>query len=123
MLLLLTPLAVGYSYCTDPVVPFANSAYEQHQRFELSPKASVVAVDWYSGGRTTSGERWAFKLFSSRNELAIRDDAWGWNAEIGDKRADAEDWSCAPALVDAVHPYLRRPIISSDIIDIRWVLA
>ncbi|EOD10978.1 urease accessory protein UreD [Emiliania huxleyi CCMP1516] len=30
----------------DPVVPYESAAYEQRQRFMLSPAASLVAVDW-----------------------------------------------------------------------------
>jgi len=53
----------------DPVVPYANSTYEQDQTFKLGPDASLVAVDWVGSGRVSRGERWAFTSFSSRNAV------------------------------------------------------
>jgi urease accessory protein len=56
----------------DPVQCFAESSYEQHQRFELHASASLLLIDWLSGGRTARGERWAFQRYLSRNEI-VRD--------------------------------------------------
>lgn len=53
----------------DPVQCFAESSYEQRQRFDLHPSASLLLVDWLSGGRTARGERWAFQRYFSRNEI------------------------------------------------------
>lgn len=53
----------------DPVVPYANAAYDQRQTFELAPGSSLVAVDWVGAGRVSRGERWAFTSFSSRNTV------------------------------------------------------
>ena len=61
-------------FTPDPLVPFARSAYVGAQRFELSPKASLVAVDWLGSGRASVGERWAFDSYSSRTEIAERGD-------------------------------------------------
>jgi urease accessory protein len=56
----------------DPVVCFAGSNYEQHQRFEVEDGATLVLVDWMTSGRHGSGERWQFDRYSSR--LTIRYD-------------------------------------------------
>ena len=53
----------------DPVQCFAESSYEQRQRFELDPSATLLLIDWLSGGRTARGERWSFQRYLSRNEI------------------------------------------------------
>jgi len=53
----------------DPVQCFADSSYEQTQRFDLALRASLVLVDWFSGGRTARGEQWQFNSYTSRNEV------------------------------------------------------
>ena len=58
-------------FTPDPLVPFANSAYEGAQRFDLHRGSSLVAVDWLGGGRTLCGERWAFNSYSSRTEARL----------------------------------------------------
>jgi urease accessory protein len=50
----------------DPVTPFANARYQQEQRFDLAPRATLIAVDWMTAGRVGSGERWQFTKYSSR---------------------------------------------------------
>ncbi|KAI5809141.1 UreD urease accessory protein-domain-containing protein [Peziza echinospora] len=55
----------------DPVQPFADSVYAQHQKFTL-PKdgsASLIFLDWVSEGRSSRGERWQLRRFSSKNEV------------------------------------------------------
>jgi urease accessory protein len=54
----------------DPVVCFASSRYEQIQRIDLEENAGLVLVDWVTGGRRASGERWQFARYASR--LAVR---------------------------------------------------
>jgi urease accessory protein len=56
----------------DPVQCFADSSYEQRQRFELHATASLLLIDWLSAGRTACGERWSFQRYLSRNEI-VRD--------------------------------------------------
>ncbi len=56
----------------DPVQCFAESSYEQRQRFELHASANLLLIDWLSAGRTARGERWAFHRYLSRNEI-VRD--------------------------------------------------
>ena len=53
----------------DPVTPFAASHYTQEQHIELAPGASLVAVDWLTAGRVSSGERWQFTSYASRTWL------------------------------------------------------
>lgn len=53
----------------DPVQCFADSSYEQTQRFDLALRASLVLVDGFSGGRTARGEQWQFNSYTSRNEV------------------------------------------------------
>ncbi|HMJ89925.1 MAG TPA: urease accessory protein UreD, partial [Candidatus Acidoferrum sp.] len=56
-------------FAPDPVQCFAESSYEQRQRFLLSATANLVLVDWMSAGRTACGERWSFHRYLSRNEI------------------------------------------------------
>lgn len=53
----------------DPVTPFAASHYSQDQRIDLAPGASLIAVDWMTAGRVSSGERWQFTSYASRTWL------------------------------------------------------
>lgn len=53
----------------DAVQCFAESRYEQTQRFDLAAAANLVLVDWMSGGRTERGERWNFHRYLSRNTV------------------------------------------------------
>jgi urease accessory protein len=53
----------------DPVQCFAESSYEQRQRFTLAATANLLLVDWMSAGRTARGERWNFRRYLTRNEI------------------------------------------------------
>ncbi|KAF3910883.1 hypothetical protein ABW20_dc0107307 [Dactylellina cionopaga] len=57
----------------DPVQPFAESNYIQHQSFELEDTtddtSSLVVLDWVTEGRAARDEHWNFKRFESRNEV------------------------------------------------------
>lgn len=55
----------------DPIQPFADSRYTQHQTVNIPPDdtASFVLLDWVSEGRTARGERWDLARFESRNEI------------------------------------------------------
>lgn len=55
----------------DPVQPFAESRYRQHQEFHLAASAGLVLVDAVSAGRTARGERWDFGHFESRNDVRV----------------------------------------------------
>jgi len=52
-------------------VVFFFFGFEQRQRFELSPGASLLLVDGLVSGREARGERWAFDRYLSRNEIAL----------------------------------------------------
>ncbi len=64
-------------YLPDPVQPFAESAYEQTQMFELMGVealdeyigANLCVCDWMSEGRTARGERWDFWRYCSKTEV------------------------------------------------------
>lgn len=57
----------------DPVQPFAESNYVQHQIFELedtvNDTSSIVVLDWVTEGRAARDEHWSLKRFESRNEF------------------------------------------------------
>lgn len=57
----------------DPIQCFAGASFVQRQTFRLAPGASLVLLDWMTGGRTARGERWAFSRYASRNEIVIED--------------------------------------------------
>jgi urease accessory protein len=58
-------------FTPDPVQTYADSIYIQRQEFHLSPGANLVLLDWFTGGRSARGERWAFDLFQSRNDVFV----------------------------------------------------
>ena len=53
----------------DPIVCFAEAAYDQTQYFDLSEGASLLLVDWLTAGRVACGERWAFRRYTTRTEI------------------------------------------------------
>ncbi|KAA8912860.1 UreD urease accessory protein-domain-containing protein [Sphaerosporella brunnea] len=57
----------------DPIQPFKDSVYKQHQVFHLpaDDTASLVVLDWVSEGRSARGEHWDLTSFVSRNEFFI----------------------------------------------------
>ncbi|KAJ3045714.1 hypothetical protein HDV00_007840 [Rhizophlyctis rosea] len=56
----------------DPITPFTSASYDQHQRINLlNPSASLVLLDWFTSGRRSRGEEWAFDRYASKNEVFI----------------------------------------------------
>jgi urease accessory protein len=57
----------------DPIQPFRDSAYSQHQVFKLpaDDSASLVVLDWVCEGRSARGEHWDLHSFTSRNEFFL----------------------------------------------------
>lgn len=53
----------------DPIQPFANSCYNQHQTFELYPNSNLILLDWVNSGRPARGENWTLSSFRSRNDI------------------------------------------------------
>ena len=76
-------------YLPDPTVPYRSSAFEERRVFNCqfasaasdnnnNDQGSLIAVDWYSSGRTYSTdieERWAFDYLATRTELYITDES------------------------------------------------
>jgi urease accessory protein UreH len=73
-------------YLPDPTVPYRSSSFEERRVFNCqyastsdsnkNIQGSLIAVDWYSSGRTYSTEieeRWAFDFLATRTELYITD--------------------------------------------------
>lgn len=55
----------------DPVTLFTAASYMQTQTFALETSSSLALLDWYTSGRMSRGERWAFERYESRNEIYI----------------------------------------------------
>ena len=53
----------------DPIQPFADSCYNQHQSFELHPNANLILLDWVNSGRPARGENWTLTSLRSRNDI------------------------------------------------------
>nr|POF13895.1 putative urease accessory protein ured-like [Quercus suber] len=73
-------LAPGSAICylPDPVQPFENSCFEQHQIYSISADhgdtasiPSLCVLDWVSNGRSANGENWSFLHYASRNEVYL----------------------------------------------------
>ncbi|TFK77221.1 UreD-domain-containing protein [Pluteus cervinus] len=57
----------------EPVTCFKAASYNQTQTFRLSPSASLAVLDWFTSGRRSLGEDWAFTRYYSLNEVWIAD--------------------------------------------------
>jgi urease accessory protein len=55
----------------DPIVCFAHARFQQRQRFDLDPSASLLLIDWLTSGRHANGERWAFDRYDSGIDVRI----------------------------------------------------
>lgn len=74
--------AAALVYLPDPVQPFAQSAFEQTQRFYIHhqqdvPNASICVLDWVCQGRKALGEDWNFFKYASKNEVWLVDGSRG----------------------------------------------
>jgi len=99
----------------DPVTPFARARYEQEQHFDLAPRATLVAVDWMTAGRVSSGERWQFTSYSSRTFVrrdgrVVLHDALRLDPEDGTLAARLERFNCVASIV-AIGPAVRAAAI------------
>lgn len=54
----------------DPLVLHANARFHQHQHWDLDPTANLILLDWFQGGRTDSGEAWAFHEYKSHLRIS-----------------------------------------------------
>ncbi len=55
----------------DPVTCFADSVYQQYQRFDLATDSTLIVIDWLTSGRRACGERWDFSRYASRLEVFL----------------------------------------------------
>lgn len=55
----------------DPVVLQAQSRYRQIQEWHLQPNSLLLLVDWFHGGRTDQGERFAFAALHSELRVHV----------------------------------------------------
>ncbi|KAF2238957.1 urease accessory protein-like protein UreD [Viridothelium virens] len=60
-------------YLPDPIQPFADSAFEQRQTFNLSGNGTgnLCICDWVCEGRPARGESWSFQRYVSLNEIWV----------------------------------------------------
>lgn len=58
----------------DPVTCFSSARYLQKQVFRVFPESNLVVVDWITSGRHESGEKWAFELYRSKNQIYLEGD-------------------------------------------------
>ena len=83
----------------DPVTPFASSHYTQEQHIDLAAGANLIAIDWMTAGRVSSGERWQFTSYASRTWLrrdgrVILHDATLLTPEDGDVSSRLGRFNC-----------------------------
>jgi urease accessory protein len=56
----------------DPVTCFRDSSFQSRQVFRLQDETSqLVLLDWFTSGRITRGENWAFRHYSSRIDIRV----------------------------------------------------
>lgn len=61
------------AFLPEPVQPFAESSYHQHQEFRLADSAGLVLLDAVTAGRPARDERWAFARYESRTRVVVAD--------------------------------------------------
>ncbi|KAH0267420.1 urease accessory protein UreD, partial [Aureobasidium melanogenum] len=101
--------AAALVYLPDPVQPFAQSAFEQNQRFYIHhqqalPDASICVLDWVCQGRKALGEDWNFFKYSSKNEVWLVDGS----TSSDDKRLLLRDNVTLDASDEAIQTSLAR---------------
>jgi len=64
------------------VTCFRSASYNQIQRFNVAPDASVVILDWLTSGRKALDEDWAFTRYYSENEVFIGEKRWARDAML-----------------------------------------
>jgi urease accessory protein len=82
-----------------PVMCFSGSSYSQSQRFELaSSTCTLVLLDWFTSGRKSRGEHWAFDRYRSSNTV--------WRGDSSRQTPIARDVIVlADDYAPYVHPY------------------
>ncbi|KAI8097146.1 urease accessory protein UreD [Halteromyces radiatus] len=57
----------------DPVTSFAESSFTSRQELQLEDDTSqLVLLDWFTSGRHTRGENWAFHYYASRIDIRVK---------------------------------------------------
>lgn len=95
----------------DPVTCFAGARYRQKQHVRMAPGSNLLLVDWLTGGRIRSGERWQFHEYSNqtmiwRDERLALHDSLRLTPDDGDLAARMDRFNCL-ALVVICGPSLR----------------
>ncbi len=58
-----------FTLAPEPISCFAESRYDQIQRFDIADGGNMVLVDWVTSGRYRVGERFQFQHFQSRQSI------------------------------------------------------
>jgi urease accessory protein len=69
----------------DPVVCFAGANFSQEQTYRLHERGNLVMIDWVTSGRHATGERWAFRHYSSRIDIRRADQRIVYDALLLDE--------------------------------------
>jgi urease accessory protein len=80
-------------FVPDPLVPHADSSFNQSQHWQIDPGAGLVAVDWTCSGRYAAGERFAFDQL--RSDVII---------DLDGKRLVTDRMLLSPASLDPRNP-------------------
>lgn len=57
----------------EPITCFAESQYDQVQRFDIADEGNLVLIDWVTSGRYAVGERFLFTHYQSRQSIYYQD--------------------------------------------------
>ncbi|KAG8873948.1 hypothetical protein FRB97_006336 [Tulasnella sp. 331] len=94
----------------DPITCFAGASYSQTQTFIMKHGASLVLLDWYTSGRMSRGEAWAFQRYRSTNEVWVDYPATVENGKSRDRRRVARDALLLEEGDTAVYPMKLRTL-------------
>ncbi|CAO3598387.1 unnamed protein product [Absidia cylindrospora] len=57
----------------DPVTSFKDSSFTSRQLIHLEDdSAQLILLDWFTSGRHTRGENWAFNFYASRIDIRVK---------------------------------------------------
>ena len=60
-------------YCPDEIIPYADSAFVQENRFYLKEDSTLLTWDILSGGRALRGEVFQFEQYASQTYIYVND--------------------------------------------------
>lgn len=90
-------------FLPEPLVAFADANYAQRQDFRIHIDAddfrnwgSLLMLDWFTSGRKSRGETWAFQHYSSENKVFLCDDAKTSSDDVAD---ECSTWSSPPLII------------------------